>query len=156
MDRFRQLAILLMGLCVFASAWADAPTVDESVPTIQWRDDLKKATEEVSQQQRPLLLVFTMERCSYCTLMKRTTYHDEQVVASINENFVPIQICGPDHQRLAQRLGVRVYPTTIIISPENRVVDRMDGYVKAQAILPRLASATHRIEQARVDSVPVR
>lgn len=156
MDCHRLFTMVCIGVCLVAVARADEPSVSEPTPTVNWREDLKQATEEVTKQQRPLLLVFTMERCGYCQLMKRTTYNDEQVIASINDNFVPIQICGQEHRRLAQRLGVRVYPTTIIISPENRVVDRMDGYVKAQAILPRLASATHRIEQARTEAVPVR
>jgi len=132
--------ILLLGaiLAIWPSSSASG---DEPTCEVHWRPDLNQAVHEGQQQQRPLLIVFTMERCGYCQLMKKTTYADEHVVASINDNFVPMQISGPEHRRLAQKLGVRLYPTTVIISPENRVIDRMDGYVKPQAMLPRLASA---------------
>ena len=91
---YRLFAMMCMGVYLAVAAGADEPTVSEPTPTVNWREDLKQATEEVTKQQRPLLLVFTMERCGYCQLMKRTTYNDEQVISSINDNFVPIQICG--------------------------------------------------------------
>lgn len=148
---YRIHLLILTFLC-----FTQGPAPAAQPESVSWRENLQEATKEVAEQGRPMLLLFTMDGCGYCQLMKRTTYADRQVAASINSHFIPTRVNGQEHRRLAQRLGIRVYPTTVIISPENRVIDRFDGYVKAQALLPRLTTAAEPAKQARTDSKPVR
>ena len=138
-------------IALFTVACHGATPADDE---IAWRPNLAEATQELLKGERPMLLLLTTSACSYCTLMKQTTYTDTEIVSEVNQFFVPMRLDGGQAREIARRLGVRLYPTTVVISPQNRVVARWDGYVKPDALLPKLAAL--RPERAAAVATPAK
>lgn len=66
---------------------------------------------------------------------------DQSVTSDIESKFVPANLLAEKNRELAERLGVRIYPTTVIMSPQLQVLDRMTGFVGPEEIRDRLRVA---------------
>lgn len=125
-------------------------SIAASEPTaICWHVDVRQAWQKTLADDQPMLLLFTMDKCRYCTKMKRSTYTDDRIVALIERSYVPVVIDGFQWKDLTRRLGIRIYPTTVILSPENRVIDQISGFVNARQLHHRLALAGDRAQTRR-------
>ncbi len=114
---------------------ADAPE------SSAWHADVHEAWQLAQAQQRPLLLYITMPGCGYCRKMEADTLRDPAIAEHIQQNFVAAHFDGQANPQLARRLGVQVYPTTVIVAPENRIIASIRGYVAPQQMQARLAAA---------------
>ena len=115
---------------------------------VQWHADFSAARHVVKEVQRPLLVLFTMDNCLYCTKIRQLTYQHEKVVSTISRSFVATVVNATKHPQLADHYGVRIFPTTVIISPDGRVLDSMAGYIESGEMQNRLAKADQRMRVA--------
>ncbi len=134
-----------------------APTV--RAESVQWRKNFDAAVREAKAKNRPILVKFTAEWCTYCHKMERTTFKDDAIVAHVNGAFVPVIVDADDHEELMQAMGVKALPTTVLLSPDQRVLTKLKGYKKPDQLGPELAAvAPLRAVQPlpeRVAAVPV-
>jgi hypothetical protein len=72
---------------------------------------------------------------------KAETYAHRNVVTQVAECFVATTADAEAIPALAEKLGIRVYPTTVIISPDAQIIDSMTGYVWANDMSSRLSAA---------------
>lgn len=86
--------------------------------------------------------VFTTSRCHYCQELKQNTLSNPQVQAELASlNWQPVDADGGSGRELAQRYGVRGYPTTVIVNPSGGVVKTIVGYSLPNDYLPQLRRA---------------
>ena len=109
-----------------------------AVESIDWHHNLDAAWQTTRSQERPLLLFITSDDCRYCVLMKDDSWQNAHVAAHVNDQFVAVQVDSEMNRRLMQVLNVQILPTTLIISPDRRVLERFSGYVAPQQLLKRL------------------
>ncbi len=119
---------------------------------VSWLTDYGKAQKLHRQRQSLMLVVLTMDGCPYCHKMFSETYGDASVVREIKDSFVPTVVNADTQPRLAQAFGARVFPTTYLVGPDNKIVDRIDGYVDADQLRRRMSQAVRRY--AKVARVP--
>lgn len=98
-------------------------------PAIQWQTDLKAARDIAVKQNRPMLVVFDADWCSYCRKMERTTLSEPEMISQINKDFVPVHLNLDDHGRVAEILEVKRIPCTVALSPRADLLGRLTGYV---------------------------
>jgi uncharacterized protein YyaL (SSP411 family) len=146
--RFSFVYLVVAATLLASTAVARAASPAE----IRWYGDPAEAHQLARQHERPLLLLLTTEGCFYCSKMKESTYRDQQVATDISKHFVAAQVDAKQHPVLAKKLGVKVYPTTVIISPDFKVMDVIRGYVDAKKLRLRMASAAGRVRVARADA----
>ncbi len=141
MIRCLAIAASVLGLCYLAfEVWA------EDQAKISWRPEVMEAWRTAQTSQRPLLVYVSLDGCAYCKKMERDTLTDPNVARHVEKSFVAAKIDGTRDATLAKRLGVQIYPTTVIISPENKVLDAIAGYVEASQLEARLqACAAQRV-----------
>ncbi len=137
---------VLAGSCLVPLAAGAAEREEEE---IVWQQDMPAAWKSMRDEGRPMLLFVTMDGCHHCRRMEAQTYRDERVVGRIRSSFVAAAINGPRQPEVARRLGVRVYPTTLIISPEFRVLESIRGYVPPEELTARLAAVSERLATNR-------
>lgn len=119
--------------------------------TIAWRENLATSTAakagavEDSQPAKPVLLFITAPGCSYCIKMKSDTFADRDVVAKVRQKFTAVKVDGRKHQKVAQKLKVKLYPTTAIVHPSGAVVEVISGYIGPKDFLNRLAAAEQKL-----------
>jgi len=136
----------------FSVIWADfSVRAEEKVP-IQWQDELMDAWKKAVDQKRPLLVYVNMDGCAYCRKLEKDTLSNPQIAEKIGSGFIAAKLNGPKDPKFVKRLGVRAYPTLVIISPENKVLDSISGFVEAEELFERLKSVAKNKDDVSVAS----
>ena len=105
---------------------------------ILWREWGQDALDEAKTQDKLVLLSLSAIWCHWCHVMDETTYSNEEIIAFINEHFIPIRVDSdmrPDIDALYNQGG---WPSTVIMTPLGEVLtggtyippDEMLGRVK--------------------------
>jgi uncharacterized protein YyaL (SSP411 family) len=95
---------------------------------IHWQTDLKEARAISVQDNRPLLIVFGAEWCTFCHKLERQTLSDPELVEYINTKFVPVKLDVEEHKRIASVLEVESLPASVILSPKADLLGTITGY----------------------------
>jgi thioredoxin-related protein len=104
---------------------------------VQWRTNYGSARHESAEKNRPLLIVFESEGCTWCRHMDATTFRDPRVVQLLNERFVPLKVhTGDDYADvLVTGFRVQAFPTIAVVSPQGKILDIQEGYQDPSALL---------------------
>ncbi len=107
---------------------------------IAWADNFTAAQQQAVKSDKPMILFFTGKWCSPCQIMKRQVWADEQVMAAVNEAFIPvtIDVDDPNAASALSRYGVGLTPTTIITDSKGNVLQRNHGRMSKTEFLELL------------------
>jgi uncharacterized protein YyaL (SSP411 family) len=114
-------------------------------PGKNWHRDCSSAFAESQAQGRPILIFVTMDHCYYCEKMCRETYSDDQLLQDIESEYVLASIDRERCPKLVRKLNVRAFPTTVIVGPDETVIDSMTGFVGPDQLRTRLKLAGEKI-----------
>lgn len=128
MSRLASLAALLTGFFV-AHSLLQAGSKDKAL--VRWQPDIKSAHKIALAENKPILLVFGAEWCTYCHKLERETINTPGMAAYINENFVPVHLDADKEQRVTELLDVKSLPCTVVISPKAELLGKFTGYCDA-------------------------
>ncbi|MBT8492865.1 MAG: thioredoxin family protein, partial [Deltaproteobacteria bacterium] len=105
---------------------------------------LEKATSKsASTPDRPLVIMATADWCGPCKYFKKHVLPSPQVQAALRDvEFVMLD--EKDSKGSIRRLGVRGYPTFLVVTPDRKVVATMAGGVRAQRFIDFLTWGTPR------------
>lgn len=124
---------LVVGLVPFlsvASANAEAPHGGQTHgEAIRWIDEPAEALALAERSGRPVIAYVSSERCGFCRKMERVTWSDPAIADVVAEHFVPLRLDAGRHRAAVSQLGVRVFPTTFVISAEGRGLSGAAGFV---------------------------
>lgn len=87
---------------------------------------------------RPILVFATSTNCPHCTRMVGETYRAPQVSRFLNDSFETVYVSRSEQPELAAKLKIRLFPTTIVVGPNNQVLDVIEGYVDSKTFAQRL------------------
>ncbi|MHC4875612.1 MAG: thioredoxin family protein [Planctomycetota bacterium] len=145
--KLASLVSLAVSIFLFTQVWADnseqqpaaetaSKSTDSTVATatksaagVKWQTDLKAAHQLSVALNRPMLIVFGADWCSYCRKMERTTLAEADVIKQINAKFVPVHLDLDDNGHTAEILEVKRIPCTVALSPRADLLGRLTGYV---------------------------
>ena len=122
---------------------------------IVWHTDLAKGAEIAAEKDLPMLVFLTSSHCSYCVKMKKQTLADGNVAAEINKRFVAVYVDRGSNPEFERRIGVRAYPTTVLLRADQVELARVTGYVSPQQLTASLdrAEAQHTAAKATAGTV---
>ena len=132
------LAAVLTAITFCGALFAAAPPPGG----IKWQTDLKTAHRLSQQTGKPMLFVFGADWCTWCKKLEKSTLTDKQLVAYINDNFVPIHIDADRDPRVVQILEAEALPCAVILSPNADLLGRINGYKDAMGYKSALAATT--------------
>ena len=156
------LAMGLFGLLLVVSSGACADELNppsQNTPTKavapQWSSDWEAGWKRAVKENKPLVLFFKTQGCAYCQRMRKSTYADPQVIEQLDHSFVAVTLSAEQAKKLARRMRIRLFPTTVVIAPENRIVAKLEGFASAEELRIELDSALLRTRTVRknADSV---
>ncbi|MBI2279813.1 MAG: thioredoxin family protein [Bacteroidetes bacterium] len=129
-----KLLILAAAIIVLVVVAFKAPKVnfDEDVTGgIQfkkesWNDVLKQAKKE----NKLIFLDIYATWCGPCKRLKSNTFSNEEVGKLYNQKFINVALDGEKGEglTLAQKYGVRSYPTLLFLDGNGNIVVRTGGY----------------------------
>jgi uncharacterized protein YyaL (SSP411 family) len=107
---------------------------------VQWRSWGPEALEEARKKNRLVLLSLSAVWCHWCHVMDETTYSNDEIIAYINEHFIPVRVDAdlrPDIDSLYNQGG---WPSTAILTPQGEVISG-GNYIPPEEMLARLKRA---------------
>ena len=128
----KKLVFITALLCI-----AGCSIMQESEPAeelINWSYDFEQAKTEALNQQKPLLIDFYTDWCSWCKKMDKDIYGNKNV-ADFSENFVCVKIDAEKNSQLTKEFNVRGFPTTVFLNSEATVKEVVPGYLPADRFL---------------------
>ncbi len=127
--RMAVIGVILFGVVSFVgvSEWRGAHAKE----IIPWRDDLPAGLAEAKAGNRAVFAYFTAAWCGPCQGMKRGAWADEAVRARMVSRYVPVKIDVDAHPDLAQKFGVRAFPTFAVLSDDGTVLRTVEGAMDA-------------------------
>jgi len=138
LPRIRSLALLLLAGLV-STASAEAPqTVGDHPRMLFVQTSVEQAWKSAVAANKPLLVMFTSDGCMYCQRMLNETYRNPAIERMLRGSTETVLAHSRDYKALAQKLGIRGYPSTLLVSPEGEVLDFMEGYVDAKTFADRV------------------
>ncbi len=107
---------------------------------VAWAVNYTTAQKQAVESDKPIILFFTGKWCSPCRIMKREVWADEQVMATVNEAFIPVTIDVDDPNAAAtlSRYGVGATPTTVITDSKGNVLQHRQGRISKADFLELL------------------
>jgi len=121
-----------------------AATADAS--RIRWYD-YAEGTSLGKQKGKKVLLFFWAEWCDSCEKMKKETFRVPDVIAFLNNNFIPVKIDSENEKRLASQYMVRGLPTTWFLNERGERIGSRPGFMPPDlflAILKYMHSDSYR------------
>lgn len=102
--------------------------------------DLEGATARARTEKKLILVDIYAEWCVQCKELDEKTWPDPRVAGWIRDQAVAVRI-DTDRVRkdLAPRLGIRGYPTVLLLDSEGRELRRSEGFLGPEAMLAFLA-----------------
>jgi uncharacterized protein YyaL (SSP411 family) len=140
LDRFGAWSTLAVALALWAVPRCAAQEVE-------WRLDYNSARREASQKNRPILIDFGTETCTWCKRLDVTTFRDPAVASLLNEKFVPLKIDAERDAPLAAALHVRNYPTIVLALADGKIMEFQEGYLEG----PQLAEKLRGVLSSQTD-----
>jgi uncharacterized protein YyaL (SSP411 family) len=90
---------------------------------ITWYEWDEESFDLAETLDLPVMLYITAPWCEPCHLMERTTYTDPDVVATINDGFIPILIDADKRPDVDSRYNKGGWPTTAFLNAQGEVLE---------------------------------
>jgi len=157
MDR-RAFCHQLIGAGVVTGFWLSlaeaAPSVSATsgADKVHWQKSLKSAQKMALQQNKPMMIVFGANWCSFCRKLNRETLADKRVAGLIEREFIPVYLDFDKEAKIAKVLEVERLPCTVFLTPQADLLLRTEGYANAkdfQAAMTNALEKKSEIQQVR-------
>lgn len=107
---------------------------------LRWHTNRRDAARVAAERKLPMLIQVTADWCGYCRKMERETFVDPVVVRHLSHCFVPLTVDADRNPQFMAQLGIRSLPTTLIVSPDLKIVRRLEGFQSAPQLTRQLAA----------------
>lgn len=89
---------------------------------IQWKTFDAETFEEARKLEKPVLLSISAVWCHWCHVMDETSYSDPEVIAKINQSFIPIRVDNDQRPDINLRYNMGGWPTTAVLTPSGEIL----------------------------------
>ncbi len=122
---------------------ASQPPSEVVLPVAKTKSLFKHATYQgawraAQKSNRPILVYVSMPNCHFCEKMKDQVYKLPQVKNLVSGSFETILVDRYAHAKLVEKLQVKWYPTTVLVGPNNKIMDVIEGYAEPDQFQQRL------------------
>lgn len=140
---------ITFNILVSCSAMAQAP---EEPTQIYWSNSPQMAQSLAMESRQPILAFITSENCSYCRKMEREVWTNQRIIAQVERDFIPLKLNATQHRQFVAKLGVHAFPTTIVFTPEGKIIGGAPGFMPASQMAGLLNTA--RPNQVSLHQLP--
>lgn len=125
---------------------------------ITWYEWHEESFELAETLDLPVMLYITAPWCEPCHLMEKTTLADPDVVATLNDDFIPILVDADKRPDVDSRYNRGGWPTTAFLNAEGEVLESHNFLVTEQImiVLQRVKARFAGEETAPAPTIGVR
>ncbi len=109
-------------------------STNRSPPLVRWHNTMSSGWAEAKRRQLPMVIFITSKRCRYCDAMKKDVWCDREISARLTTGFVAIRLTPQENSKTLNRIKIEAYPTTLIGTPEGKIIDQQVGYQPSPSV----------------------
>jgi thioredoxin-related protein/YHS domain-containing protein len=94
-----------------------AVTGSQAAEQIPWVSDFRTACGMAAEQHRLVLLHFYSDNCAPCVRLEQNVFSRADVGEAVAQNYLPVKIHVEKTPQLANRYGIRAWPTDVFVTP---------------------------------------
>lgn len=128
----------------FAVAIVLSSVSDSRADAIAWQQDFEQARQLAAQQNKLVLVHVWAPWCGPCRRMDREVFNQPDLAAAIHALYVPVKINTDQLPAARHAFGIRAWPTDIVMTPDGKVIKKMEGFRTASqygALMAQIAGA---------------
>lgn len=120
---------------------------------IKWEEMTPSVFEQAKSENKIILLNLEANWCHWCHVMEDSTYSNPEIIAYINEHFIPVKADQDANPELSIRYKDYGWPATIFINGKGEDVVKRAGYIAPEYFLKLLKAivADPSLEEAIPD-----
>lgn len=123
--------------CISYTSWASKQDA------LDWQDWQPQAFAQAAAEGKFVLLDLEAVWCHWCHVMAATTYQDPDVVALMQQHYIPVRVDQDARPDLANRYRDYGWPATIVLAADGTEIVKRAGYI-APENMARLLQAIVR------------
>jgi len=108
---------------------------------LPWHRSPDTALAEAQQRGTLVVVDVYTDRCGWCKKLDKDTLSNPKVQAKLKE-FALLKLNADKHRNVAQRYGVRGFPTTLVLDARGGLIAKQPGYLPPKQYLKFMASVT--------------
>ena len=105
-----------------------------------WNENIEASQQYSKETRRPLLALFTgSDWCHFCKLLEANVLSTSAFREAVKGKYILLYVDFPRHKavpkevvqqrtRLAQKCGVRGYPTLVVLRDGDQILDKINGF----------------------------
>jgi thiol:disulfide interchange protein DsbD len=114
-------------------------------PGVNWQSYSEQLLQEARQAHKPVIIDFTAAWCTPCRALEDITFHNSDVVAKANRDFVMIKVDltqkgNPLYTRVLGHYDIKGVPTLVFLDGQGKEREdlRLVDFLPPEQMLPRL------------------
>lgn len=126
--------VLLVGFSLYRS-------LPDRLP---WIQSYQQALKQAQQEGKLVLAYLYTDWCGYCKKMEAETFTDQAVIDEMSDSYVWLKLNAEtdrEGQQLQERFNITGYPGLILLDGDGQEMERISGFVPAEAFRQRVAAA---------------
>jgi len=144
-----QILFLILYLSIQNDAHAEVKQGNEKWvyhlnTSIPWRNYNNATFNEAVSHNKPLYVFVYSDECSWCRKFEVETLERPQIRKLIEKEFLPVAINQLQQPDLAKRLGIRLVPGNVLITPDGKRLLRFYGFLKVDALTNALQNTLNK------------
>ena len=125
--------MLIIVLCLLPTFHDDATAVEG----INWRS-YEEGLVVSKAEKKKVFLHFYADWCVFCGKMAKETFQNPDVVAYLNNHFIPIRVDTDKAPNTAALYGVTGLPSTWFLTERGEAIGAVPGFIGPEALLAML------------------
>jgi uncharacterized protein len=111
--------------------------------SVQWQHFEPATLARAASEDRLILLVITAPWCQHCRDLLSTSFADPEIIAAVEESFVPVRVDSERRPDVNQRFGTGAWPTIAWLTPDGELIahDNFLDTAELHVRLERIRSA---------------
>ena len=142
MRRDTSLLLMTLGLClVLLVGYSLYQSLPDRLP---WIQSYEQALKQARQEDKLVLAYLYTDWCGYCKQMEAETFTDKAVIDEMSDSYVWLKLnaeTDEEGRQLQERFNITGYPGMILLDGQGQEMERISGFVPAEAFRDRVAAA---------------
>jgi len=139
------ILFILLASTVFAEFWNYRQHTK-----IKWREYNVAAFSEATEKNKPLYIFVYSDECSWCRKFEIQTLEKGKIRKILEKEFIPIAINQVAQPELVKKLGIKLVPGNILLTPERKKILRFYGFVAETALSDALTKTLNNWRKGEI------
>ena len=118
------------------------------------KDSFKDVQEEAKNQNRPIFVDFHAAWCAPCIKVDKEVFHNSEVAAFMNENFInyKVNIEKGNGPMVALIYEIEVLPSVVIVQPNGEIILKKSAYMGSDSFLTWAKEGSDKFISAKIQT----